>query len=61
MTVKELIEELQRYDSDLIVLTQSSEDSYAPCPALTKHDFDYSYWEGVQLKFVPKGQSFLTI
>ncbi len=61
MTVQELIIELQKYDENLIAVTESQDDSYSPCPHEEKYDFNYSYWEGSRLMSIPKGTKFIKL
>lgn len=45
MTVKELIAELQKFDGNLLVITESTEERYAAYPRIEKYDFPSNYWD----------------
>lgn len=62
MTIKQLIEELQKYDPNMIVITESQDDSYSPAPSTRKFAFKYNYWdEKHQIQSVPENQEFVTL
>lgn len=62
MTVKELIAELQKLDEDMMVVTDGSEERYAPMPRIEKHNFKCHYWdEKHQLSHIPANQEHVVI
>mgnify|MGYP001589203488 CR=1 FL=1 len=62
MTVKELIENLKRFDQDLVIICNWCEESSVPFPRIEKHDFNYSYWdEHSHLKSIPKNTEFIVL
>jgi hypothetical protein len=61
MTVRELIKELQKYDSNLIVITKTPDDSYVVYPRLEKHNFRMLYWDESVLKAIPENQEHVVL
>lgn len=45
MTVKELIAELQKFDENLLVITESPDEMYAVNPRIEKYDVNCNYFD----------------
>lgn len=61
MTVKELIEELQKLNPELTVIYSTMEDNYEPGPSINKYDFNTSYYTGKEFITIPKNTEFVSL
>lgn len=61
MTVKELIDELSKLDPNMIVVYNTSEDTYEPGPSVVKYEFNHTYYTGREFKSIPKNTEFVQL
>jgi len=61
MTVKELINLLKEYPDDMLVVTETQDDSYAPIPNKRIFKFNFSYWENSKMNSIPANQEHICL
>ena len=61
MIIKELIEQLKKFDENLTVIYTTTEDSYAPSPSEQEYDFNTTYYTGREFVTIPKNTKFVQI
>ncbi len=61
MTVKELIEKLQKFDGEMIVIFPGQDDDYEPAPKEEKFEFDHSYYDGDNFHSIPMNTPFVSL
>lgn len=61
MTVAELIEQLKRFDGNLIVLCPGSEEDTEPNPRMENHKLDYMYYDGHNFHTIKSNTPFVLL
>ena len=61
MTVKELIEQLQRFDGDMAVIYADLGPAYEPHPHSRKLEFDTDYYTGTKYVRIPKNTEYVML